>query len=378
MTTPLILAVEADVRQAACLSGLVRTRLDADLVLVPSVDEALEWLGAQTPDLLLTPLLLSPKDDAALTARLRELHAQGTEVQTLVIPLLRDELRTDGEGDRGGLLNRLRRPRTDAALADGGCSPQTFAAQIEEYLERVVVERHDRDAQRVPDEPVASASAPMLEELLRTPAAGSAPPTEWFSMRLPPTPERPPAEEPCEPDAPPPTTSVAPDELWMPLEIAGRIAMAPIEGHVSTSRRRVAPPGVRRSRVVARPAASAGDTGDASRVDPSFARALERVPAKPASRRVVRPIGRPVQPAARNPAPPQPEPRPARAAAQTEARAVVKPVVRRSQRPAAPQRPPHDEWGVYDPEQCGFSALLARLDAATREESDDQEPPGSL
>lgn len=29
-------------------------------------------------------------------------------------------------------------------------------------------------------------------------------------------------------------------------------------------------------------------------------------------------------------------------------------------RPTA--RPAHDEWGVYDPEQAGLSALFARLD----------------
>jgi len=34
----------------------------------------------------------------------------------------------------------------------------------------------------------------------------------------------------------------------------------------------------------------------------------------------------------------------------------------------SPVRPAHDEWGVYDPEQAGLSALFARLDskAATK------------
>ena len=34
----------------------------------------------------------------------------------------------------------------------------------------------------------------------------------------------------------------------------------------------------------------------------------------------------------------------------------------------SPVRPAHDEWGVYDPEQAGLSALYARLDskAATK------------
>jgi len=31
----------------------------------------------------------------------------------------------------------------------------------------------------------------------------------------------------------------------------------------------------------------------------------------------------------------------------------------RRRRPAAPVQ---DEWGLFDPEQCGFAALLAKLD----------------
>lgn len=29
----------------------------------------------------------------------------------------------------------------------------------------------------------------------------------------------------------------------------------------------------------------------------------------------------------------------------------------------SPARPAHDEWGLYDPEQAGLSALFARLDS---------------
>ena len=29
----------------------------------------------------------------------------------------------------------------------------------------------------------------------------------------------------------------------------------------------------------------------------------------------------------------------------------------------SPERPAHDEWGVYDPEQAGLSALFAKLDS---------------
>ena len=31
--------------------------------------------------------------------------------------------------------------------------------------------------------------------------------------------------------------------------------------------------------------------------------------------------------------------------------------------PRSPVRPAHDEWGVYDPEQAGLTALFARLDS---------------
>ena len=36
----------------------------------------------------------------------------------------------------------------------------------------------------------------------------------------------------------------------------------------------------------------------------------------------------------------------------------------------SPVRPAHDEWGVYDPEQAGLSALFARLDAKDSKEQD--------
>jgi hypothetical protein len=39
-------------------------------------------------------------------------------------------------------------------------------------------------------------------------------------------------------------------------------------------------------------------------------------------------------------------------------------VVTRKPRPKA-AKPLVDEWGFFDPEQCGFSALLAKLDEIT-------------
>ena len=34
-----------------------------------------------------------------------------------------------------------------------------------------------------------------------------------------------------------------------------------------------------------------------------------------------------------------------------------------------PSRPVHDEWGLYDPAQAGFEAVLRRLDAISQDES---------
>jgi hypothetical protein len=51
-------------------------------------------------------------------------------------------------------------------------------------------------------------------------------------------------------------------------------------------------------------------------------------------------------------------------------RKVVPAPVRQSAK--KPTRPPQDEWGFFDPAQCGFAALLAKLDEIT-EAGDDSE-----
>jgi CheY-like chemotaxis protein len=85
---PLILAIEPDRRQAARISSLAKERLNVELLVVDSAERALDALQERTPDLILTPHLLSPKDEAALDERLRELDAAGSQVQTLMIPVL--------------------------------------------------------------------------------------------------------------------------------------------------------------------------------------------------------------------------------------------------------------------------------------------------
>jgi hypothetical protein len=40
-------------------------------------------------------------------------------------------------------------------------------------------------------------------------------------------------------------------------------------------------------------------------------------------------------------------------------------LMKKHKAPAATTRPVQDEWGFFDPEQCGFSTLLAKLDEIT-------------
>ena len=62
--------------------------------------------------------------------------------------------------------------------------------------------------------------------------------------------------------------------------------------------------------------------------------------------------------------PPQETPKPATAAAVAGAATADSPVPRRSKK----SKPVQDEWGFFDPEQCGFAALLAKLDEITEDE----------
>lgn len=135
---PLILAIEPDRRQASKIAALAKSPLHAELVVAESTTKALAALGDRIPDLILTSLLLSPKDEAALADRLRELDSAGAHVQTLVIPVLAAaSYRTRKQA--GGLLTRLRRSKGKGAAPDG-CDPAVFAAQIAEYLDRAAAD----------------------------------------------------------------------------------------------------------------------------------------------------------------------------------------------------------------------------------------------
>jgi hypothetical protein len=133
---PLILAIEPDRHQAAHLKSIVRSSLNAELVLGDSVAHALTALGDRVPDLVLTAPLLSPKDERALDLKLRSMDGAAAHVQTLTIPALAvPEARKPA-----GVLARLRRGRQKKAAPEG-CDPAVFAEQCAVYLERAKTER---------------------------------------------------------------------------------------------------------------------------------------------------------------------------------------------------------------------------------------------
>lgn len=170
----LILAIEPDRRQALQLTTLARGPLNLELVVGDTTERAFEGLGPRVPDLVLTSLLLSPKDEAALAERLRELDAAGAHVQTLVIPVLGSE-ENGRKRPGGGLFGRLRRSSSPEKPSDG-CDPAVFGAQIAEYLERAAAERAalaaaqaDLEAAWAEEPPPIRAASPNGPELAEAP-----------------------------------------------------------------------------------------------------------------------------------------------------------------------------------------------------------------
>ncbi len=132
----LILAIEPDKKQASAVRALARGSLGAQMLVADSTARGLQELNGRLPDLILTSLLLSPKDEAVLDQHLRGLDTAGHRVPTLVIPVLAAVSRGSKSA---GLLKRLKKPRKTTGTE--ACDPGTFAAQITEYLDRAAAER---------------------------------------------------------------------------------------------------------------------------------------------------------------------------------------------------------------------------------------------
>ena len=168
MPMSLILAVEPDKRQAKQLSSVVRQQVRAELVVADSGAAALAALGDRVPDLILTPALLPPKDEAVLTGWLRKMGDAAAHVQTLAIPILAEPAKGGKEQTAASIFGRLRDAQQDSG---SGCDPNVFADQVKVYLDRAGAERSNRAPEAAepvtPGAPImasAEESAPDVDE----------------------------------------------------------------------------------------------------------------------------------------------------------------------------------------------------------------------
>ena len=134
----LILAIDSDPRRAEQLATLVHARLTVDLVQATSAGEGLHALQDRIPDLILTAPLLSPFDDGVLDEYLRDLGAAGAHVQTVRIPVLSAGHKKTALAKRLFLLGR---PKATSAATPDGCDPKVFADEIAAYLSRAAAAR---------------------------------------------------------------------------------------------------------------------------------------------------------------------------------------------------------------------------------------------
>jgi len=139
----LILAIEPDRRQASVLASIGR-KLGAELIIADHAEEALASLGSRVPDLILTSALLSPKDESALAARLRELDDAAAHVQTVTIPVLAKPGKRSSSSK--GLFGMLRGDSGDNVIE--GCAPNVFAEQVNDYLSRAAADKRANEEAR--------------------------------------------------------------------------------------------------------------------------------------------------------------------------------------------------------------------------------------
>jgi CheY-like chemotaxis protein len=134
-----ILAIESDPEKIVILRRLVREKLDADVIVVDSVESAIDTLDAKRPDVIVTSSLLSPGDDQQLADHLRQAPSLD-HLPVLTLPPLVD--RDDADTSHGPISRLFRRRRQQWPTYDA----DAIAARIEDALHQ-----SKRDAPRYAD-----------------------------------------------------------------------------------------------------------------------------------------------------------------------------------------------------------------------------------
>ncbi len=150
-----ILAIEADARRRRVLTALVREHVKAELVVVASVQAALTSMAERTPDLIISPTLLSPPEEAELLTYVKQLRS-APYVQMVTVPAL--DMLVDPPAaptSRRGFFPLFnRRPTTSLGLQyDRGM----VAAQIVDGLARASEQRIEYAAMMAYQEAAAQA-----------------------------------------------------------------------------------------------------------------------------------------------------------------------------------------------------------------------------
>ena len=363
---PLILVVDPNRQQAARVAAVLRRRARTEVVIAESATGALDAVAARVPDVLLTSPLLSEREESVLADWLRGLGAAAAHVQVLTIPILATAAPADTTRGMLSVLRR-RRPRKTSV---GGCEPAVFADQVGLYLERASDEREVWPVPTLPPEPPPATVEGDPPEPAVAVIETDAPNQIEGVNALAPLP----ADEDArwEPvpldemhDAPvrlpePADAEGGTDEVWLLTPILE------IEELV------VAPPEDPREPPAALPERADVETGTdhtwmLTPGPEELVVAPPDIPPEIATFVLLTPIydlpPDPVQvfvaaPVARIDAPPP------------EVVAASPPVTTRRRKSDKPKKKPvQDEWGFFDPSQCGFAALLDKLDEITAAET---------
>jgi hypothetical protein len=309
-------------------------QLRAELFVADSVRQALTTLAERLPDLILVSPLLLPRDLAALDERLRELEKDGFKVPTLTIPLLEaSSQRTVPHAPQKGAPNRSRVTRGPRGNAET-CDPTTFGLQIAAALERTLNERPAAVAafrpkpSNVQPIDVQAVEFTDMDETEETAAASDGP--EWrdvlSALRRDLHHTKAERSEPAVPAAPAPRPA--------PARLAH--AHAPSDGQQPIVIRAAAPTAA----IERRPAVRAEQPAATERSQPVAVKAPADAAAGPAA-----------------------------APAATEANGDVPLKKKRAKIP-----PAQDEWGMFDPQQCGLAALRVKLSELAEGRGDQKKP----
>jgi len=146
----LILAIQTDASYAGTVRQVLCESPDNEIRVVGSIDEALDAIDQEIPDLVLVDALTPAGEVEDLVAYLRMLP-DTHHVQTISVPLIQnpaDFLRSPGSDARPGWLKHLLKRPARPAGRPVGWTPELFAADVGDYLARMHTLRSEEELRK--------------------------------------------------------------------------------------------------------------------------------------------------------------------------------------------------------------------------------------